>query len=220
MKRQFPTSLDEYAALGDSPTFVHLNFATPETEMLLKHEQIFALINLAHECGIQSILPALYLETTKVTLVCSLFLPSGPVSVLADGRVQDNILFRSEDLRIPFTALRSCIYGRELLVQETTLRSYGTIASNFCETEAQCSSSLRRISQMRQMCPLEVNEALFTWPSVVNGWLTFANLVDELCEDCRKEVQCEHNTERERIWHTLPSYFKLPDWEDLEDYVT
>jgi hypothetical protein len=77
LKREFPTTLEEYDRLPEE----YLSFTYPETQCGL--DPIVDIIKLAHECNIQSMLPALYLQATSWKLV-------RPIQILA-------FLGRSED---------------------------------------------------------------------------------------------------------------------------
>lgn len=53
-------------------------------------------------------------------------------------------------------------------------------------------------------------------PSPLDEW-KWARLEinDDLCDDCNKDAQREHEAGRKKFWERLPSCFGLPPWADL-----
>ncbi|TEB27370.1 hypothetical protein FA13DRAFT_1794778 [Coprinellus micaceus] len=167
LQRQFPSSLEDHGNLY-TDAYEYIDFQVDDDDP--RHKSAFSAINLAHECGIQTILPALYLETVGCDL--------------------EGMMFSSDELPIPYTALRSCVYGREKLLHAWMNRPYAA------------------------------PPAIWEQPSGHGhpSWAEVSALSQGLCKHCQAEFAKVHEEERETHWAVLPSYFKLPAWDDLKDF--
>ena len=82
----------------------------------------------------------------------------------------------------------------------------------FCEKSTFCAAArLKLISQFCNPIP-DVNLALDKWDN--------AQHATGLCATCAKGAEIRYRAGRDRFWSELPSYFGLPDWENLTDLTT
>ncbi|KAJ3528882.1 hypothetical protein NMY22_g9227 [Coprinellus aureogranulatus] len=199
LKRQFPVTLDDYDVL-DPFAYSHVSFKDSPEDASTEHEKVFAFINIAHECGIQSILPTLYLESTR----CSL----------------ESLLYDSEDLRIPYSAHRSCILGREKLLFSWMERPHSVVVADNCLTRSVCKAGSRVLGNALRMPPDELGAIMFPWAAFIGTWPAVEEASKILCQACMEGVKKAHDAERQKLWDALPSFFKLPDWGNLKDFET
>ncbi|TEB27368.1 hypothetical protein FA13DRAFT_1736503 [Coprinellus micaceus] len=191
LKREFPTTLEEYDRLPEE----YLSFTYPETQCGL--DPIVDIIKLAHECNIQSILPALYLQATSWKL--------------------DELLYRPDCSSIPFRALCNIISGRDELLnarkdlERCVLFGQGIQAQWLrgapepllaLQTWTDC---LESVEKMLKHVSIDI---------VRKGALDHMRL----CRACLLKAQEAHNRVRKDVWDELPGYFKLPGWGELKDF--
>ncbi|KAJ3538396.1 hypothetical protein NMY22_g5182 [Coprinellus aureogranulatus] len=199
LKREFPTSLEEYSKIlgsAESPSFL----LRPGSEGRLA--QLFNIINLAHECSIQSILPALYLRVI--------------------GHNLEELLSHPSLFSLPHSAIRSILRGRErfLLIRKEALAGLG--ASDDCLSRSFCplfSQTILTRMWMEGPDPL----AIFL-PQYAREELQRVRKSDSdgtqtiLCEECTKDGQESHAASRRTTWMQLPEHFNLPAWDELKDF--
>ncbi|KAJ3528883.1 hypothetical protein NMY22_g9226 [Coprinellus aureogranulatus] len=215
LKREFPTTLDAFDAL-DPRSYTHFEFEEGPDYI----QASLLIIKLAHECNIQSILPAVYLEVARADLVRRhpKYKCPNNIGLTINGHTQEKLLYQHSNPSIPFDAFKSCIYGREMLS-----RAWADIVQNITVPD-KCPSKECRIaasSLYKQLVkiPPEIGSILYPWPKFVTVWPCVEEASRGLCGQCREEVQRSHDKLRRPIWDTLPSYFKLPDWKELKDPV-
>ncbi|KAJ3512110.1 hypothetical protein NMY22_g15433 [Coprinellus aureogranulatus] len=199
LKRQYPSDLDEHGAL-DPDVYVHVGFNEPgpDGKELSGINSLFAVLNLAHEFSIRSILPAVYLDSARFPL--------------------DDILFDSDELLIPYGALRSCLYGREKLLRAWIERSDSIVVNDFCATKSVCKPVAQAFAQALRHPPPNLGRVLLPWTNFTRNWRTAVSLLDSLCHRCVEDFKTVHQAERQKLWDALPGYFKLPAWADLKDF--
>ena len=80
-----------------------------------------------------------------------------------------------------------------------------------CKKPSLCAAArLRRLSKVCIPIP-DVSLALDKWHKTEHA--------TDLCDICAKEAEVRYRMGRERFWSELPSYFGLPDWENLADLL-
>jgi hypothetical protein len=127
------------------------------------------------------------------------------------------MMFSSDELPIPYAALRSCVYGREKLLHAWMNRSYAAPPA-VCTVKAQCKAAARSLSKAIRKPPPDLGATLWPWTSFLGTWAEVSALLQGLCKHCQAEFAKVHEKERETHWAVLPSYFKFPAWDDLKDF--
>ncbi|TEB27371.1 hypothetical protein FA13DRAFT_1691369 [Coprinellus micaceus] len=199
LKREFTMTLEDFDKLDPDE---YLNFSPLPKDSNPKAIDpvgtMVATINLALECGIQSVLPAVYLLTTSNTL--------------------GEFLYHKDASSIPFDAMRSCIYGREQLLQEWLGSGNAHIsASTSISHTGDCKAASISLVRAASKCPDDLSNLLLPWVSLVERWDTLKQPSERLCRTCKQNVQLSHDTWRRKVWEDLPKYFKLGVWGDLQD---
>lgn len=113
--------------------------------------------------------------------------------------------------------MRSCIYGREKLLKAWMSRRHDLKPSEACPSKSQCRDNLRSLAKILAKRPRDLSAIVFQWSSFVTTWRDVEELDEELCKSCVHDLEESHDAERKAFWDALPSYFKLPAWEDLKD---
>ncbi|KAI4522776.1 hypothetical protein K525DRAFT_198007 [Schizophyllum commune Loenen D] len=187
LRHEFPSALEDYQ---DTRKYDERHGFTID-----EGETLSDLVNVAQEMGIQSILPALLchlVSTSSLDALSSDYSPLSPDTriVLLTGRAK----LKSAALRAQYT----CRTGR----------------STHC-IRAKCIEGHSRL-QAALLCRVALSDGVITG---FEEWTDRdARLYGrELCEECVLQVQILTEETQRRLWERLPSFFGLPDWEDLED---
>ncbi|KAI5896291.1 uncharacterized protein SCHCODRAFT_01170455 [Schizophyllum commune H4-8] len=187
LRHEFPSALEDYQ---DTRKYDERHGFTID-----EGETLSDLVNVAQEMGIQSILPALLCHLVSTSSLDSLSSDYSPLSldtriVLLTGRAK----LKSAALRAQYT----CRTGR----------------STHC-IRAKCIEGHSRL-QAALLCRVALSDGVITG---FEEWTDRdARLYGrELCEECVLQVQILTEETQRRLWERLPSFFGLPDWEDLED---
>ncbi|KAI5831674.1 hypothetical protein K523DRAFT_299908 [Schizophyllum commune Tattone D] len=187
LRHEFPSALEDYQ---DTRKYDERHGFTID-----EGETLSDLVNVAQEMGIQSILPALLCHLVSMSSLDALSSDYSPLSpdtriVLLTGRAK----LKSAALRAQYT----CRTGR----------------STHC-IRAKCIEGHSRL-QAALLCRVALSDGVITG---FEEWTDRdARLYGrELCEECVLQVQILTEETQRRLWERLPSFFGLPDWEDLED---
>ncbi|TEB24230.1 hypothetical protein FA13DRAFT_1818078 [Coprinellus micaceus] len=206
LKREYPTTLEENDEL-DHHSYHNIRVTMPdrtrgpsdadETEDETEDDTdnfavILGIVKLAHECHIQSILPALYLQLTRFPL--------------------EDIL--RPDTQLPLDVLWSCICGRDKLLNVWRDRTHAMGRSEKCFSKADCKMSIMSLLEDLKLPDADL-------ASILQPWDTFAEVWDDslqsLCEECTQEAKELHEKDREATWTSLPELFKLSSWDNLKN---
>ncbi|KAJ3528884.1 hypothetical protein NMY22_g9229 [Coprinellus aureogranulatus] len=190
LKWRFPATLQEFDKTSGCRTT-----GTPS-----ELRELFHIINLAHECSIHSILPALYLQAASYSL--------------------DDLLL--EEGAIPHNALRGLLQGRERLLQakRSQVADYGK--SGECDSYAGCIAASQLLLSEWWRAGSD-----FDASAVFDPWSDVADIIDDtlaegykmqLCHSCLQSARTTHIQDRTHFWDALPIYFKLPAWDQLKDF--
>ncbi|KAF6759163.1 hypothetical protein DFP72DRAFT_1005145 [Ephemerocybe angulata] len=194
LKRVFPQQLADWDRNFDEGDglYLHTIICGPDEGML---DLAIKAIELAHECGIKSILPACYL------IVC-----------------RDHT-FREEDTpKIPAIALGPCALGRaELLrLQLQTMYDWpGALgAVEGCLQELEC-LAIGRGLMIWLWQYARLSQTFFQWERVVKS---YGFLIEDLCTICSSAARRNHDEGRLDLWRDLPAAFGLHGWNHLKDF--
>ncbi|KAJ3532840.1 hypothetical protein NMY22_g7578 [Coprinellus aureogranulatus] len=223
LKAEFPTTLDEFCRVCDAGwTRIDCRFDETYDD---RWKVRCALIRLALECGVQSVLPALYMHMMAMDLVRS---PKLNVhwKLISDRVIpaQDNLLALplAKVYNIPYEALRSCISGRDQLMEARAqhvhrwIREVGSFSS--CKTKHKCSNASRNLVGYIWDDLSGVWNVLCPWEDFKQD-LIQEDALKELCDPCLQYAKRAHEDGRRAVWAQLPTYFRLPLWKDLRDEV-
>ncbi|KAJ3547313.1 hypothetical protein NMY22_g1703 [Coprinellus aureogranulatus] len=198
LKLEYPMTLEEFDAL-DPDDLTHID----QYSFVAKGEKfntLLAMINLAHECKIRSILSCLYFQ-----FACCL----------------ETSLENHDELPIPYVALQRCIRGKLHLLTWQFRSVYQWVlhigSLSTCVKKGVCLDASRRLLNGFAMCFDSTDRVLRSWDDflLLNGG---GEIVKDLCEPCRSYSKETHETERKALWDSLPSFFDLGDWEELRDF--
>ena len=113
----------------------------------------------------------------------------------------------------PLDVQKILVLGREKLLRGIMCNTYGWLADDRYIPHASCKKptlcAAARVKRLSQVCfPIpDLNHALDKWNQVQHA--------ADLCDTCAKEAEIRHLVGRRDFWSELPSYFGLPDWENL-----
>ncbi|KAF6759127.1 hypothetical protein DFP72DRAFT_1167029 [Ephemerocybe angulata] len=173
---ELPTTLEEYDQRNGAWTSI-----VEEKGLLIK------IVNLAHKCGIHTILPAAYFRclSNMDALLYGELLGDEPDSPRSEAAC--------------LTAVRAEVGG-----------------SWSCDDEEQCFYGTRPWLCNVLWNPVpKVERVLLNWKHLTSK--EFLLTCTSLCEKCLKEAQEKFEVERSVTWMELPGYFGLPKWEDLKN---
>lgn len=169
---------------------------SPEyTHIVLQKGILFDIVNLATECGVWSIFPAAY------------YLCVQDLDPLLSGEQRDD----GTVARLPFSIQKACILGREKILIAQAEHTLGWLddeeISDRCENPMACARACLEISRCIWKPMPDVSRGLEKWSDVKT---------DGLCRSCREDAKEIHQDGRQKMWEMLPSFFDLPDWEELK----
>ncbi|KDR68189.1 hypothetical protein GALMADRAFT_146439 [Galerina marginata CBS 339.88] len=161
--------------------------------------EIFDLIDVLLDSGVQSLLPVAY-----YTCLSQYSLEQ----ILEGLALADRPL-----LNLPLQAKISLALGRDALSRAITY-SLDWLKENSLEG---CSN--------RPSCTiartLYLESAIRYWHAVLLfrplGWAVWHNGHTIFCASCAQRVAKKIEASRQKVWEELPVYFRLPKWDDLKD---
>ncbi|KAJ3528880.1 hypothetical protein NMY22_g9225 [Coprinellus aureogranulatus] len=202
LKREFPCTLAEYNEL-DTRDWTHFLFPYDETYDT-GHKMKLSMVNLAHECNLNTILPALYF-----TFICS------NIATLFD--TQEN------HLTIPYHAMSRCMVARASLCEARLKKVHGWVrqvgTSAVCRSPQGCLANSRLILQSMLDDPLYLTDLFYDWADFIDDLPEDQqDIIHQLCDPCLVVAKASHRQAREKVWASLPALFELPPWQDLKDF--
>ncbi|KAJ3547312.1 hypothetical protein NMY22_g1702 [Coprinellus aureogranulatus] len=203
LKLEYPSKLKEYDNL-DAVNFSHIHYSAgddSDDDNNDDTEPISDTIHLAHECGIQSVLPMLYLMFAAAML-----------STLKD---------HPDRLPLPYAALRSCVIGRDRLITAAMDKIFAWIhlvgSVDSCLAPKSCQSASKQLMADLIRYPPNCQGVFNTWKKY-SIRVSVAGTLQGLCRPCKEYASNSYEKGREEVWDTLPTYFELPGWQDLKDF--
>ncbi|KAJ7218778.1 hypothetical protein B0H12DRAFT_1241551 [Mycena haematopus] len=161
------------------------------------------LLNLLHEYGIHSCIPAASLECLETEAVQeSLF-----AGVLrSDG--SRAILPDAIKLTLAIAAERIIVFQKSALAW---LENDAIIPPKTCRTRKECIRKKMDIDHMaawRRKDKIDTGFAVHEWDADWSG---------KLCSVCEKAAKDYYKASSLKGWELLPTFFGLPEWKDLKD---
>ncbi|KAF6747893.1 hypothetical protein DFP72DRAFT_918092 [Ephemerocybe angulata] len=191
---ELPTTLEEYDQRNGVWTSI-----VEEKGLLIK------IVNLAHERGIHTILPAAYFRCLS------------DMDAVLHGELLDEEPGSPRSEAACLTAVRACVAGRESLYAAFNRTfAWAREVGESCDDEEQCFYETRPwlCNDLWNPVP-KVERVLLNWKHLTSKEFLLA--CTSLCEKCLKEAQEKFEVERPVTWKELPGYFGLPKWEDLNN---
>lgn len=186
------------------------------------------IISLAHELGVETILPSAYLNLVQTQSVvrynhwcidyeANVHLPQEDI-LRANLEKQATKSGAKETIRVglPQTAVHACLIGRDKLLcrtQKTFLRWFHTrdvLPGAECATGSQCRAQRTKV--------LASLEGMTDFNSIKAMDEKYIRSDFSICEHCESSIENALEKNRQEIWNALPSMFGLPNWEDLKDF--
>ncbi|KAJ7465232.1 hypothetical protein FB451DRAFT_432468 [Mycena latifolia] len=163
------------------------------------------LLNLAYENGVFTCIPTLALRCLTQYTLSELF-----AGVKRDDGSRATL--QSEiKLTLALALEKLQIFQRNNF---EWLREEGDIVPcGDCEWYDDCEETRKRICRIEcRPDQVDVTYTVNTWNKAGGGaW------VGRLCEDCDRAASAEYNIGRGKAWEMLPTFFGLPQWNDLKD---
>ncbi|KAF9529372.1 hypothetical protein CPB83DRAFT_852555 [Crepidotus variabilis] len=180
----------------DYPT--DLKFWDPVSDTIITGARV-ALIKLAHELSLRTVLPALYLDFVSMNGLSDIF------------------------ERLDTDILKTVVTGRDRLIlhlQQEKCRYIIQIIQNkpaiFCCDSAECKS--RRVNAFEELSLWRLWDG--NMPHDLRVWTEAGTkLPRQVCSSCKKQIRIIFDKVREDTWEKLPGFFNLGRWEDLEDDI-
>ncbi|KAF6744278.1 hypothetical protein DFP72DRAFT_929615 [Ephemerocybe angulata] len=195
MKKEFPVTLKDWDIREKAGGHARIDgIKTPAG--------LFAMIKLALECGIETVLPSAYYQCC-LDMDATLF-----------GHQGANLLFTPASQGIP----KICFTAHKRLVENQN-NSLNELSKELLEHRT-CRPMLRKgrspdykyercISELWPKHNTELKLLERCDPSSLEG--------KNLCQPCIKRILYTLEQGREAVWDHLPSFFGLPDWNDLKN---
>jgi hypothetical protein len=119
--------------------------------------------------------------------------------------------------RVSFDVQRACIFGREKL-----LRAQAEDTFAWVDDAGRIGTCLHPTTCRQEAAVLTkaIWKPLPEPGRTFEKWTDFSPLVEKLCHNCMKYGREGHSTGRQKVWDQLPSYFGLPDWNELKNFET
>ncbi|KAF7299315.1 BTB domain-containing protein [Mycena indigotica] len=193
LKCEFPTTLAEHDQLDTGWMHIEIPGDLSITQALVH------LVNLAREVGLFSILPLLLYD----------------IIIAAEPGENDhdnpNVLHHA--LRKLSTADEiACLRFHVRLMQpyhQTPLKWIESVPCVECTAAPKCSVKIDLLLGLALNAPNAlIHEFLTQWDSH-DDWSS------KVCEKCLIVAKAVHETARQKFWDRLPSFFELPEWEEL-----
>ncbi|KAL1743682.1 hypothetical protein HDZ31DRAFT_40366 [Schizophyllum fasciatum] len=187
LRHEFPSALEDYQDMAKYHERTRICVA--------EGESLHDLVDVVQDIGIQSVQPA---------LLCHI------VSTYSLDSIASDSSSLSPETRIALLTGRAKLKAAALRAQYTAR----TGRSAHC-TSAQCPAGHARL-QAALLCRVALSDAVAAGfePWTERDTRLYAR---ELCEECVLQVQMLTEETQRRTWVRLPSFFGLPEWEELED---
>ncbi|KAF7297689.1 BTB domain-containing protein [Mycena kentingensis (nom. inval.)] len=190
LKGEFPVDFEDYCKIRAKWTFIN----TPTDENL----SLVGLINMARHVGFFSILP------TAFYLLASNHM-ADPHDIYTHLTSEDTVRFLSGYAQL--IRLRA----ESKTPSQVSVRPVdaGWIPSNACFTPSVCSA--KRTAIFIRRATVDISNTRF----IFHEWNASKLREDGICKPCIKAARIAYEETQQALWKRLPSFFGLPDWEEL-----
>ncbi|KIM45345.1 hypothetical protein M413DRAFT_442019 [Hebeloma cylindrosporum] len=162
---------------------------------------LFDIVNLALQYEISSILPAAY------------FLCLRDIDAVLTGTKRDD----GSEAILSSDAQRACIQGRDEILEDIPRQTFQwmdpTEYSDVCQNAAVCFRILSYSVVLLWKSGRVTASDAFSQREQMDAYLDGGG---ELCSVCRETSRFIHSAGRSKMWASLPSYFDLGSWKELE----
>ncbi|KAJ7070038.1 hypothetical protein C8F01DRAFT_1115071 [Mycena amicta] len=190
LKGEFPATLGEYEVVCHEWT----NFDVPDEASRSSTDVKVQVANLAREVGLYSVLPTAFFDIARC----------------ADDTIPG--VLNEHVSKLSIVDQLACLTGYVELTQSYTktplkwLEPGQYIPCEDCTQESVCASSQKDLVVAWAARPTVVIGVLNKWEEEWDS---------EICVACRIVARKVHEEARKACWEKLPSYFGLPDWQEL-----
>ncbi|KAJ7185867.1 hypothetical protein C8R46DRAFT_1343049 [Mycena filopes] len=183
---EFPTSLAKYDSNGGNWSVIKY-----DPDILVK------LLNLVHECGVYSAIPALGLPC------------------LSNYSLKDLAAVLQHEIFVMLAIALEAVVKFQRKETLAWLRPGNTlIPHESCTSDQGC---VEEKAEVALEVNLEAQETAFQLGYTIDEWP--GDWSDRLCGVCEETAKAYHEACRRKGWDLLPTFFGLPKWEDLKDSV-
>lgn len=189
LKYHCPDTLDGYDHWHDES--VH-KYDCPVVSRLpgtsdIHMNETFLLLKIAHNCGMQILLPATY--------------------HIARGEPAEVIVAHARDIELPNECLHNLLAGQRKLHSLARTSVYGPLFGPNRDVSEQCKHPLDCHEARHHIINTEIEYHPF------RKWIDPG--LSRLCKPCRGAVMDAYRRGRAEVWVELPSVFGLPGWDAL-----
>ncbi|PPR05873.1 hypothetical protein CVT24_006627 [Panaeolus cyanescens] len=195
LQKEFPTTLEDYDRVAHDSwqTFKPVGAGC-----------LFDLINLAHNEGIVSILPQLYIHCISR----SSWKGNPTLHYLFHGIEQEGGTVAT----LPPNVRCDILLGKEKLIEAIHQHPLQWLNRTYvcynCATPDRCRLSCNDILISRLLPTPQLDFAFEPWAEIKSE----ANF----CKACEREFERVHEAGRKKLWGLLPTLFGMPDWKELK----
>ncbi|CAA7266007.1 unnamed protein product [Cyclocybe aegerita] len=199
LRREFPTTIMSRWQLN---TIFNVIDYGPDAS-----KAVSAIIALAREHGVPSILPAAFLHYIETTML-------------------EEIL-DTDDSELPRDARRQCILGRDKFIHTAHSKILSWLhlptfmPAHSCAQPTTCHT--QRDAVFKDLCNTLCigNAGKLQWELVLHLARSIADSLGErrsLCTACTLSISSCIETSFNELWLDLPNFFRLPGWDQLKDF--
>lgn len=122
--------------------------------------------------------------------------------------------------RLPFDVQRTCILGRERLLQSLNQFTFAWVtgvgvSEEGCQDPYNCAKIGVGLMKEIWMPLADPTRALERWSEFLAG----CPAATKLCQICLEDAKVFHDAGRKRCWDHLPLFFDLPEWAHLQNFA-
>ncbi|KAL1692009.1 hypothetical protein GGG16DRAFT_52374 [Schizophyllum commune] len=206
LRYEFPDRLEEYQERREIPVMPLPGYTRICVELgRASSQSLLRLVYAAQVVDLQTILPALCLQASEVCKEEDL------TQVLVGGKALDSMS----------THIRHCLLkGRTKTLAAKVRLIRDAFAepqppSQECANRDECREARRRMlnESLKTLERQETYALFYPWSERLLGSPNLA-----FCESCAEDTVRTLTEGQQEIWDSLPSFFKLPDWGQMEDF--
>ncbi|KDR86000.1 hypothetical protein GALMADRAFT_235186 [Galerina marginata CBS 339.88] len=174
------------------------NFSDGAKGLVIESDHEIDLVNILVEMGIQSLLPMAYFLCIKSL---------APVDILRGYTRDDDSTCRLSTETIEKLILARDLICKAILGQFEWAKTPSSIPTPGCYKRYQCEGI--RSNVFETLAADNVPGRALLHPDKFTGGV--------FCASCFGEIRRIYEAGRVHIWDNLPTYFELPNWQDLKD---
>ncbi|KAF7365468.1 hypothetical protein MVEN_00419800 [Mycena venus] len=165
---------------------------------------LFDAINLASETGLDTLLPSLYFDTLNV-------LGKDGLDQVMTGMVRND----QTTAKLSFESQITLVRCQKVVTEAQAKMMFGWLDPNEFPTQACC--DLKKCDWTRNVVVDGIFSPLYTLRTMHKWYDCWDE--DMFCAKCLKVAKSKFEEGSEEFWDTLPEYFELPGWDELQNDI-